>query len=141
MKNFDLLTIIGGLFAVMLLYNAVTGNFVLSFTGQPVAHSMHVWNLLGMYVVGFAAVLAGGCPLRQLILAGQGSSDSAVTFLGMLVGAAVCHNFNLAGAAAKAATETEAAVAGGPALPGKVAVIGCIAVLLFLGFCRREKQE
>ena len=141
MKNFDLLTIIGGLFAVMLLYNAVTGNFVLSFTGQPVAHSMHVWNLLGMYVVGFAAVLAGGCPLRQLILAGQGSSDSAVTFLGMLVGAAVCHNFNLAGAAAKAATETEAAVAGGPALPGKVAVIGCIAVLLLLGFCRREKQE
>ena len=34
-------------------------------------------------------MLAGGCPLRQLILAGQGSSDSAVTFLGMLIGAAV----------------------------------------------------
>ena len=45
-----------------------------------------------MYVVGFAAVLAGGCPLRQLILAGQGSSDSAVTFLGMLIGAAFAHN-------------------------------------------------
>ena len=59
-----------------------------------------------MYVVGFAAVLAGGCPLRQLILAGQGSSDSAVTFLGMLLGAALAHNFGLVGAAAKAATET-----------------------------------
>lgn len=58
-------------------------------------------------------------PLRQLILAGQGSSDSAVTFLGMLIGAAFAHNFGLVGAAAKAATETEPAVAGGPAAAGK----------------------
>ena len=69
--------------------------------GQPIAHSQHIWNILGMYAVGFAAVLAGGCPLRQLILAGQGSSDGAVTFLGMLLGAAFAHNFNLVGAAAK----------------------------------------
>lgn len=141
MKNFDLISIIGGLFVVMLIFNIATGNFALSFAGQPVAHSQHIWNLLGMYVVGFAAVLAGGCPLRQLILAGQGSSDSAVTFLGMLVGAAICHNFNLAGAAAKAATETEAAVAGGPATPGKIAVIGCIVVLVALGFFKKEKQD
>lgn len=87
MKNFDLLSIIAALFAVMTIYNIATGNFHLSFSGQPIAHSQHLWNILGMYVVGFAAVLAGGCPLRQLILAGQGSSDSAVTFLGMLLGA------------------------------------------------------
>lgn len=84
MKNFDLLSIIAALFAVMTIYNIATGNFHLSFSGQPIAHSQHLWNILGMYVVGFAAVLAGGCPLRQLILAGQGSSDSSVTFLGML---------------------------------------------------------
>ena len=131
MKNFDLLSIIAALFAVMTIYNIATGNFHLSFSGQPIAHSQHLWNILGMYVVGFATVLAGGCPLRQLILAGQGSSDSAVTFLGMLLGAAFAHNFNLVGSAAKAATATDAAVPGGPAMPGKIAVIVCI-VLLFV---------
>ena len=131
MKNFDLLSIIAALFAVMTIYNIATGNFHLSFSGQPIAHSQHLWNILGMYVVGFAAVLAGGCPLRQLILAGQGSSDSAVTFLGMLLDAAFAHNFNLIGSAAKAATATDAAVPGGPAMPGKIAVIVCI-VLLFV---------
>ena len=131
MKNFDLLSIIAALFAVMTIYNIATGNFHLSFSGQPIAHSQHLWNILGMYVVGFAAVLAGGCPLRQLILAGQGSSDSAVTFLGMLLGAAFAHNFNLVGSAAKAATATDAAVPGGPAMPSKIAVIVCI-VLLFV---------
>lgn len=131
MKNFDLLSIIAALFVVMTIYNIATGNFHLSFSGQPIAHSQHLWNILGMYVVGFAAVLAGGCPLRQLILAGQGSSDSAVTFPGMLLGAAFAHNFNLVGSAAKAATATDAAVPGGPAMPGKIAVIVCI-VLLFV---------
>ena len=131
MKNFDLLSIIAALFVVMTVYNIATGNFHLSFSGQPIAHSQHLWNILGMYVVGFAAVLAGGCPLRQLILAGQGSSDSAVTFLGMLLGAAFAHNFNLVGSAAKAATATDAAVPGGPAMPGKIAIIVCI-VLLFV---------
>lgn len=131
MKNFDLLSIIAALFAVVTVYSIATGNFHLSFSGQPIAHSQHLWNILGMYVVGFAAVLAGGCPLRQLILAGQGSSDSAVTFLGMLLGAAFAHNFNLVGSAAKAATATDAAVPGGPAMPGKIAVIVCI-VLLFV---------
>ena len=59
MKNFDLLTIVGGIFVVMVIYNIATGNFNLSFTGQPVAHAQHIWNILGMYAVGFAAVLAG----------------------------------------------------------------------------------
>ena len=79
MRNFDLITVIGGLFVVMLIYNIATGNFTPAFdTPGVVAHSEHLWNILGMYAVGFAAVLAGGCPLRQLVLAGQGSSDSAV---------------------------------------------------------------
>mgnify|MGYP006953210038 CR=1 FL=1 len=61
MKNFDLISIIAALFAVMAVYNAATGSFHLGFSGQPIAHSQHLWNILGMYVVGFAAVLAGGC--------------------------------------------------------------------------------
>lgn len=139
MKNFDLICIIGGLFLAMLIFNITTGNFHLSFSGQPIAHSQHLWNILGMYVVGFAAVLAGGCPMRQLILAGQGSSDSAITFLGMLLGAAFSHNLGLASSAAKAATDTEAAVAGGPGMAGKVAIILCIVVLFLIAAINRKK--
>ena len=96
MKNFDLISVIAGLFVVMLVFNIATGRFVVGFnTPGVIAHSEHLWNILGMYTVGFAAVLAGGCPLRQLILAGQGSSDSAVTVVGMFVGSAICHNFGL----------------------------------------------
>ena len=141
MKNFDLLTIVGGIFVVMVIYNVATGNFHLSFTGQPVAHAQHIWNILGMYAVGFAAVLAGGCPLRQLVLAGQGSSDSAVTFLGLFLGAAFCHNFGLAGVAASAATADAPAVAGGPGINGQVAVIACIVILFIIGFMPKNKKN
>ena len=41
-----------------------------------------------MVIVGWGSVLLGGCPLRQLILAGRGNGDSAVTVFGMIVGAA-----------------------------------------------------
>ena len=140
MRNFDLLTIIGGFFVVMVIFNLVNSSFKLSFTGQPVAHAQHIWNILGMYAVGFAAVLAGGCPLRQLVLAGQGSSDSAVTFLGLLVGAACCHNFGLAGVAASAATAEKAAVAGGPGINGQIALIACIIILFVIGFSPKNKR-
>ena len=138
-KDASLISVLGGLFVVMLIYNIATGNFHLSFSGQPIAHAQHLWNILGLYVVGFSAVLAGGCPFRQLILTGQGSCDSAVTFLGMLIGAAVAHNFGLASAAAKAATETEEAVAGGPSIYGKVAVILCIIVLFIIACTQKRK--
>ena len=93
MKNFDLITIVVGFFAVMLVYNVATGHFVLAFnTPGVIAHSQHLWSILGMYAVGFAAVLAGGCPLRQLVLAGQGSSDAGVTVIGMFAGGALAHN-------------------------------------------------
>ena len=54
MKNFDLISIIAALFAVMVVYNVANGSFHLGFSGQPIAHSQHLWNILGMYVVGFA---------------------------------------------------------------------------------------
>ena len=49
-----------------------------------------------MMLVGWGSVLLGGCPLRQLILAGEGNSDSAITVFGFMAGAAVSHNFGLA---------------------------------------------
>lgn len=141
MRDFDLLLPIVGMFIIMLIYNIATGNFKLSFDGQPITHSQHIWNILGLYAVGFGAVLAGGCPLRQMVLAGQGSCDGAVTFLGMLIGAAFAHNFGLAGVAASAATAEKAAVAGGPALAGQVVLIACIVVLFIIGFINIKKHE
>lgn len=143
MKNFDLLTVIGGLFVVMLVFNIATGRFVLAF-GTPgiIAHSEHLWNILGMYAVGFAAVLAGGCPLRQLILAGQGSSDSAVTVLGLLFGAACCHNFGLAASGTAPNPETGEIVAGAVPMAGKIACIICIVVCFVIAItCKREKTK
>lgn len=141
MKNFDLFSVIAGLFVVMLIFNLATGRFVAGFnTPGIIAHSDHLWNILGMYTVGFAATLAGGCPLRQLILAGQGSSDSAVTVMGMFVGAALCHNLGLAASGTALDAETQEIVAGAVPLHGKVACIICIIACFVIAFtCKREK--
>lgn len=141
MKDFTLLIPIAALFAVMLVYSLATGGFKLSFEGQPIAHSQQLWNILGLYAVGFAGVLAGGCPLRQMVLAGQGSCDAAVTFLGMLVGAAFAHNFGLAAAAASAATAEKAAVAGGPSLAGQIVLVGGIVVLFIIAATNLRRKK
>lgn len=143
MKNFDLFSVIAGLFVVMLVFNLATGRFVLGFdTPGVIAHSEHLWNILGMYTVGFAAVLAGGCPLRQLILAGQGSSDAAVTVVGMFVGGALCHNLGLAASGTALNPETKELVAGAVPLNGKVACIICIVVCFIIAFtCKREEAK
>ncbi len=133
MKNFDLFSVIAGLFVIMLIYNIAMGKFVFGFdTPGIIAHSDHLWNILGMYTVGFAATLAGGCPLRQLVLAGQGSVDATVTVLGMLVGAALCHRLGLASSGTAKNAETGEIVAGAVTPAGKTAVIICIAVLFII---------
>lgn len=77
--------------------NLLLETFKLGFAGQPIAHTDGLWNFLGMALGGLASVLLGGCPLRQLVSAAEGNTDSAVTIMGMLTGAAVAHNFGLAG--------------------------------------------
>ena len=103
---------------VNLALTAATGEayFSFGFAGQPIAHTDGLWNAAGMFLVGFASVLLGGCPLRQLILAGEGNIDSAITILGLTVGAAFAHNFGLASSGE------------GPTANGKIAVIIGIAV-------------
>ena len=112
-KDFKLLYGFVAIFAVTVIGKLALGGlgwgkltaFKLAFDGQPVAHSNHVWNFLGMALAGWGSVLLGGCPLRQLILAGEGNGDSAVTVFGMIAGAAISHNFGLAGKAGVAAAE------------------------------------
>ena len=139
--NCDLLLVIVGLFVVMLVFNIATGRFTLGFnTPGIIAHSNHLWNFLGMYAVGFAAVLAGGCPLRQLILAGQGSCDAAVTVLGMFVAAAMCHNFGFA-ASGTALDDAGELVMGGVGTNGKIACVVCIVVLFIIAFTQKRDED
>jgi YedE family putative selenium metabolism protein len=95
-RDATLLTGLVMVFVAALVMNLVTGNFTLGFDGQSVSHTDGLWNFLGMALVGYGSVLLGGCPLRQTILAGEGNSDSAMSVLGMLAGAAISHNFGLA---------------------------------------------
>jgi len=94
--------------------------FTLSMESQPIAHTDALWNALGMYLAGFGCVLLGGCPLRQLILSGEGNTDSAITVLGLVAGAAIAHNFKLASSA------------DGPTLNGKIAVIAGIVIVALI---------
>ena len=110
------------------------------FAGQPIAHTEWLWNLLGMTVVGWGCTLLGGCPLRQLILAGEGNGDSAVTVLGMMAGAAISHNFGLAGNA-DALNEAGELVVGGISTAGKVAVILGFAVCLAVSLMNLPGKE
>ena len=97
LKDYTLLTGFLAIWVTVTVGNLILGNYNLSAVSQPVAHSQYLWSFLGMALAGWGSILLGGCPLRQLILAGEGSGDSAVTVLGMIVGAAVAHNFGLAG--------------------------------------------
>ena len=107
--------------------NFIFGQFNPGFTGQPVAHTMHIWNFLGMILAGLAFALAGGCPGRQLFLSGEGDGDAAIFVLGMIAGAAVSHNFGLASSPKGIGPHGIAAVAIG------------LAVCLFIGFTMRKK--
>lgn len=115
-----------------LILGAVTGTsyFNPGFAGQPIAHTDGLWNALGMYLAGFGCILLGGCPLRQLILAGEGNTDSAVTVLGLMAGAAFAHNFGLASSGE------------GPTANGKIAVIiGIVVVAVIAAVNSMRKEE
>ena len=103
---------------------------ILGFAGQPIAHTDGLWNALGMYLAGFGCILLGGCPLRQLILAGEGNTDSAVTVLGLMAGAAFAHNFGLASSGE------------GPTANRKIAVIiGIVVVAVIAAVNSMRKEE
>jgi len=125
-------TLLFGSVAVLVaafILNLATGSFKPGFTGQPIAHTQWLWNFLGMGLVGYGSVLLGGCPLRQTILAGEGNSDSAVTVLGFLAGAAVSHNFGLASSAQ------------GATAAGKIATIVGFAVITLIAVAVMKKHR
>ncbi|MBM4274835.1 MAG: YedE-related selenium metabolism membrane protein [Deltaproteobacteria bacterium] len=62
----------------------------------PVAHGNFVANFLGMGLLGFAAILLGGCPMRQMVMTWEANFDSFIAILGMLAGAGLMHSLGLA---------------------------------------------
>ena len=67
--------------------------------------------------------------VRAVILTGEGNSDSAVAVLGMVVGAAFCHNFGLASSGA------------GSTLNGQIAVCIGFAALLVISLMNIAKEK
>lgn len=115
------------LFLSVLVGDLVFGMFKPGFVNQPIAHNWHLWNFLGMAMGGWASVFMGGCPLRQLILSANGNTDSAISVLGMIVGAGVAHNFMLA-ASPKGVT-----------IYGQAVVILGLVILTIIGFANLER--
>ncbi len=116
-KDFHLISGVFALLVFAFAANLILGQFKAGFEGQPVAHTNHLWNFLGMSLSGLAFALAGGCPGRQLFLSGEGDADAGVFVLGMITGAAVSHNFAMASS------------------PKGVASFGPIAVIIGIAFC------
>ncbi len=129
-RDFHLVSGVAALVIAAFIMNYfVLGQFKAGFAGQPVAHTNHVWNFFGMVLSGLAFALAGGCPGRQLILAGEGDGDSGIFVLGMIVGAGIAHNF--------AMTSSPKGVGSfGPS-----AVIIGIVFCLVIGLTMREKMS
>ncbi len=115
------------LIATAFVVNFLIGQFKPGFEGQPVSHTMHLWNFLGMALSGLAFCLAGGCPGRQLFLSGEGDGDAAIFVIGMIVGAGIAHNFGLA------SSPTGVGPYGIPAV-----IVGFL-VCLFIGFSMRKR--
>jgi YedE family putative selenium metabolism protein len=120
---------IGSFFAFALFSSFLTGQFSLGWHGQPSSNESHIWNFLGMLIVGFGSVLIKGCPFRQLVLAGQGDTDAGASVLGMLTGAALVQNWGLGGNAA------------GTPYEGKVAVLVGLCALFIIGMLYRKRGE
>lgn len=128
-KDWTLLAGFAAVFAGALVCNLIFGFFQPGFANQPIAHTDGLWNFLGMLAVGLGSVLLGGCPMRQMVLAGEGNSDSAIAVLGLFAGAAAAHNLGLA------------ASAKGPTQNGQVAVVLALGVMLVVALVNTYKAK
>lgn len=110
-----------------LVLNLSFGSFHWGFENQPVAQPDDLWNFLGMVTAGLAFALAGGCPGRQLFMAGEGDNDAAVFAVGLIVGAAMAHNFGMASSTA------------GIGVHGAAATLSGLVICLIIGFCNCKR--
>jgi uncharacterized protein len=111
-RDRTLLMGLGAFLGSAFLLSLALGGFHPGLYEQPGSNPDHLWNFLGMALVGFAAMLAGGCPFRQVVMAGEGKVDAAMVALGMLAGGAIVQRWEIASTSA------------GPTSAGRVAVLG-----------------
>jgi uncharacterized protein len=102
---------------------AAIGKFNLGIENQPAAHSDWLWNILAAALLGLTGVLAGGCPVRQVIMAGEGNGDGFVTATGILVGGALAHNLGIVSSPAGTTNAGRIAVGIGLAVSVTYAVV------------------
>lgn len=115
------------MFAAALVMNISFGSFHWGFENQPVSQPNDLWNFMGMVTAGLAFALAGGCPGRQLFMAGEGDNDASVFVMGLIVGTAMAHNFGMASSPA------------GIGPHGMAATLAGLGICLCIGFynCKR----
>ena len=69
--------------------NVSAGLFSPTLSLEPGAHTDLFWAFLSLAMVGFGAILVGGCPFRQLVRSASGDLDAAAAVAGMLLAAAL----------------------------------------------------
>ncbi len=126
LRDSHLLNGVLALIATAFITNLILGQFHTGFENQPVAHTNGWWNFGGMVLAGLAFTLAGGCPGRQLFLAGEGDADSAIFAIGMIVGAGFAHNYTIASSPA------------GVSAFGPIAVAVGLVLCVVIGLTMRE---
>jgi len=110
------------------LVSWLVGGFHAGVNGQPGSHLAYGWSFLGMTLVGVASIMIGGCPFRQLILAGQGSADAGAAVLGMVVGGGIVQSWGIT-STSMGATRT-----------GMLATLGGLVLVLIVGLVMRERD-
>jgi len=113
---------LGGLLLLLVAalgVNLAGGLFHPGLYDQPGSHLDYGWAAAGMFLVGLGAVLIGGCPFRQLVMAGEGDADAGAAVLGMLVAGGLVQTWGLRSTIAGATSAGKFAT-----LIGLVLVIG-----------------
>jgi YedE family putative selenium metabolism protein len=113
-----------GALALVVAYAAVaaaTGRFSASFAA-PLAHGDVLWNVLALALLGLTGALAGGCPVRQMVMAGEGNADAFLTVCGLVVGGALAHAW------AVISVPAGGAVPAGPTDAGRAATVAGLVV-------------
>ena len=123
------LAALGSAVGAAFLVNAFTGQIHVGYYDQPGSHLDALWSALGMGLVGITAVIAGGCPFRQIIRAGEGDLDALSVTLGMVCGAAAIQLWGLGANSAGVPTG------------GRVAVLLGLAAICLLGIYRGEESS
>ncbi len=140
-KDFRLISGFAAIIVAVLVGNLIfNGGVKFGMQSQPIAHSDGWMNFLGMTIVGFGSALLGGCPLRQLILTGEGNTDSGITVLGYIAGAAFAHNFGLAGKA-DGVNEAGEFVRGGASQNALYVLIAALVIFVLIAIFNTKRQK